>query len=73
MEVFQNGRCSTGEPVYQIGTKNADGTYNVTVYGLMTKAQAEDRLKSMGGTPPAAPKPVAKKKAPAKKKSASKK
>jgi len=50
MEVFQNGKFSTGEPVYQIGTKNADGTYDVKVFDLMTKAQAEAKLKSMGVT-----------------------
>ena len=50
MEIFQNGRFSSGEPVYQIGTKNADGTYEVKVFDLMTKAQAETKLKSMGGT-----------------------
>lgn len=48
MEIFQNGRFSTGEPVYQIGTKNADGTYEVKVFDLMTKAQAESKMKSMG-------------------------
>ena len=44
MEVFQNGRFSSGEPVYQIGTKNADGTYDVKVFDLMTKEQAEDSI-----------------------------
>lgn len=53
MEVFQNGRFSTGEPVYQIGTKNADGTYDIKVFDLMTKEQAEARLKSMGVKPAA--------------------
>ena len=48
MEIFQNGRFSTGEPVYQIGTKNADGTYDVKVFDLMTKEQAEAKIKSMG-------------------------
>ena len=48
MEVFQNGRFSSGEPVYQIGTKNADGTYDVKVFDLMTKEQAEAKIKSMG-------------------------
>lgn len=56
MEIFQNGRFSTGEPVYQIGTKNADGTYEVKVFDLMTKAQAEAKLKSMGVKPAASPK-----------------
>jgi hypothetical protein len=50
MEIFQNGRFSSGEPVYQIGTKNADGTYEVKVFDLMSKAQAEAKLKSMGVT-----------------------
>ena len=56
MEIFQNGRFSTGEPVYQIGTKNADGTYDIKVFDLMTKAQAEAKLKSMGVKPAASPK-----------------
>ena len=56
MEVFQNGRFSTGEPVYQIGTKNADGTYDIKVFDLMTKDQAEAKLKSMGVKPAASPK-----------------
>lgn len=56
MEVFENGRFSSGEPVYQIGTKNADGTYDVKVFDLMTKAQAEAKLKSMGVKPAASPK-----------------
>ena len=71
MEVFQNGRFSNGGPVYQIGTKNADGTYVTVVYDLMTKEQAEAKLESMGVKKPAEKKPAAKK-APAKK-SASKK
>jgi len=67
MEVFQNGRFSTGEPVYQIGTKQEDGSYTVVVFDLMSKEQAEAKLESMGVKKPAA------KKAPAKKKTASKK
>ena len=47
MEVFQNGRFSTGEPVYQIGTKNADGGYDVVVFALMSKAEAEAKLTEM--------------------------
>ena len=73
MEVFQNGKFSNGGPVYQIGTKNADGTYVTVVFDLMTKEQAETKLESMGVKKPVKEKPVAKKKAPAKKKSASKK
>jgi type II secretory pathway component PulF len=73
MEVFQNGKFSNGGPVYQVGTKNADGTYVTVVFDLMTKEQAEAKLESMGVKKPVEEKPVAKKKAPAKKKSASKK
>jgi|TARA_R110002153_G_scaffold266339_1_gene429557 hypothetical protein len=47
MEVFQNGRFSTGEPVYQIGTQNEDGTYKVVVFALMSKAEAEAKLAEM--------------------------
>ncbi len=49
MEVFQNGNFSTGEPVYQIGVKNSDGTYDIKVFDLMSKAQAEAKLADMGG------------------------
>lgn len=55
MEVFQNGKFSTGEPVYQIGTKNSDGTYDVKVFDLMSKAQAEAKLSEMGGATKSAP------------------
>jgi len=68
MEVFQNGRFSTGEPVYQIGTKQEDGSYVVVVFDLMSKEQADAKLESMG-----VKKPTPTKKAPAKKKIASKK
>jgi hypothetical protein len=51
MEIFQNGRFSLGGPVYQIGVKQSDGTYDIKVYDIMTKEQAEARLKSMGVKP----------------------
>jgi|1_EtaG_2_1085319.scaffolds.fasta_scaffold01150_8 hypothetical protein len=51
MEIFQNGRFSSGGPVYQIGVKQSDGTYDIKVYDIMTKEQAEARLKSMGVKP----------------------
>ena len=54
MEVFQNGNFSTGEPVYQIGTKNPDGTYNVVVFDLMTESEAKSKLMSMTGSKPEA-------------------
>ena len=60
LEVFQNGVFSdSGEPVFQIGSKNADGTYTATVFDLMTKAQAEAKL---GEMQPSAPKKEAPKK-----------
>jgi len=65
LEVFQNGVfSSTGEPVFQIGSKNADGTYTATVFDLMTKAQAEAKLNEVQ---PSAPKKAAPKKAAPKK------
>ena len=67
MEVFQNGKFSSGGPVYQIGTRNSDCTYTTVVYDLMTKEQAEAKLDSMGVKKPAESKPVTKKKVPAKK------
>ena len=70
LEVFQNGVFSdSGEPVFQIGSKNADGTYTATVFDLMTRAQAEAKL---GEMQPSAPKKEAPKKAAPKKKAAKK-
>tara|TARA_B100000131_G_C18080095_1_gene597912 strand:+ start:1329 stop:1688 length:360 start_codon:yes stop_codon:yes gene_type:complete len=74
LEVFQNGVfSSTGEPVFQIGSKNADGTYTATVFDLMTKAQAEVKLGEIQPSTPkkaapkkAAPKKTAKRKVPSK-------
>ena len=71
LEVFQNGNFSSGEPVYQIGTKYKDGEYgeygeyDIVVFDLMTKAQAEKRLAEM--QPAAKEKAAPKEKAPAKK------
>ena len=48
LEVFQNGVFSaTGLPVYQIGTKNEDGTYDITVYDLMDESQAKAKLQEL--------------------------
>ena len=47
LEVFQNGNFSSGEPVYQIGTKLKDGEYgeygeyDIVVFDAMTKEEAE--------------------------------
>ena len=78
MEVFQNGVFTkTGEPVYQIGTKQEDGSYVTVVFDLMSKEEAETKLKAMGVKKTAPKKPAVKKapakKAPAKKKTESKK
>ena len=55
LEVFQNGVFSnTGKPVFQIGTKKDDGTYDIAVFSLMTKAEAEAKLNEL--QPAAAPK-----------------
>jgi len=53
LEVFQNGNFSSGDPVYQIGSKYKDGEYgeygeyDIVVFDLMTKPQAEKRLAEM--------------------------
>ena len=47
LEVFQNGNWSTGEPVYQVGIKNSDGTYETVVFDLMTESEAKRVLKEM--------------------------
>jgi|TARA_R100001082_G_C4238846_1_gene106457 hypothetical protein len=50
LEMFQNGTFSTGEPVYQIGYKNADGEYDIVVFDPMRESEAKAKLKSMGGS-----------------------
>ena len=48
LEVFQNGVFSaTGLPVYQIGTRNEDGTYDIAVYDLMDESQAKAKLQEL--------------------------
>ena len=71
LEGFQNGNFSSGEPVYQIGIKHKDGEYgeygeyDIVVFDLMTKQQAEKRLSEM--QPAEKKKAAPKEKAPAKK------
>ena len=50
LEVVQNGNFSNGDPVYQIGSTNADGELEISVFELMTEAEAKAKLKSMGGS-----------------------
>jgi hypothetical protein len=48
LEVFQNGVFSnTREPVFQIGAKQADGTYEVVVFSPMNRAEAEAKLNEL--------------------------
>tara|TARA_R100000656_G_C3937311_1_gene126022 strand:+ start:364 stop:684 length:321 start_codon:yes stop_codon:yes gene_type:complete len=51
LEIFQNGTSlhpdTMGEPVFQIGTKNADGSYDVVVFEGMTKEEAESKLEEL--------------------------
>ena len=75
LEIFQNGTSlhpdRIGEPVYQIGKKNADGEYDIVVFDGMSKKEAQARLQEL--QPKA--KPVVKaevKKKPAVKKAAKK-
>ena len=69
LEIFQNGTSlhpdNAGEPVYQIGKKNAEGGYDVVVFDGMSKKEAEAKLAEMQPKPPKAKpavKPAAKKK-----------
>ena len=50
LEVVQNGNFSNGDPVYQIGSINADGELEISVFDLMTETEAKAKLKSMGGS-----------------------
>ena len=69
LEIFQNGTSlhpdTMGEPIYQIGTKNADGGHDVVVFDAMTKKEAQARLSDMQPKPPK-PKPPAPKQVPKK-------
>ena len=48
LEIFQNGTSlnpdTMGDPVFQIGTKNDDGSYELVVSEGMTKEEAELKL-----------------------------
>tara|TARA_R110000796_G_scaffold46282_2_gene111925 strand:- start:571 stop:924 length:354 start_codon:yes stop_codon:yes gene_type:complete len=72
LEVFQNGNFSSGEPVYQIGSKYKDGEYgeygeyDIVVFDPMTKPQAEKKLAEMQPAAAAPKKKAAKLKIPSK-------
>ena len=64
LEVFQNGNFSDGRPVFQVGSKNEDGTYTIVNASLMSEEEANAVLAELQ---PAPKKEAAPKKAPAKK------
>jgi|TARA_A100001518_G_C1215764_1_gene58606 hypothetical protein len=54
LEMFVNGNFADGEEVYQIGTKNkdgsgqtADGQYDIVVFDPMRKPEAKAKLKEL--------------------------
>ena len=51
LEIFQNGTSlhpdTMGDPVFQIGTKNDDGSYEIVVSEGMTKEEAKSKLKEL--------------------------
>ena len=74
LEIFQNGVSlhsdTMGDPVYQIGTKNADGEYDIVIFDAMTNQEAKAKLQELQPVK-AAPAPkaaLASKAAPASKK-----
>ena len=48
LEIFQNGTSmhpdTMGNPIYQIGSKNADGEYDVVVFDAMSEKEAKAKL-----------------------------
>tara|TARA_R100000697_G_scaffold14317_1_gene20620 strand:+ start:137 stop:466 length:330 start_codon:yes stop_codon:yes gene_type:complete len=55
LEVFQNGNFSNGDPVYQIGKKNAEGGFDVEIFDLMSETEAKAKLKTINGASKAKP------------------
>tara|TARA_R100001244_G_scaffold13339_1_gene15045 strand:+ start:326 stop:592 length:267 start_codon:yes stop_codon:yes gene_type:complete len=80
LEIFQNGTSmyadTMGDPIYQIGSKNSEGGYDVVVFDAMTKKEAEAKLKELNpikAAPKPEPKPEPENKNPVKKKAVPKK
>ena len=82
LEIFQNGTSlhpdTMGNPIYQIGSKNSDGEFDVVVFDAMTEKEAKAKLKELSPVkavpkPEPKPKPEPEKKVVSKKKTASKK
>ena len=72
LEVFQNGNFSDGRPVFQVGSKNEDGTYTIVDASLMSEEEAKARLEILQPTPAPEPKKEPAKKEPTKKAAAKK-
>ena len=71
LEIFQNGTSmhpdTMGDPVYQIGSKNADGEFDVVVFDAMSQKEAKARLaelRPVNVVPKKAPEPEKKEPAP---------
>ena len=51
LEIFKNGTSmhpdTMGEPIYQIGSKNSEGEYDVVVFDAMTEKEAQAKLKEL--------------------------
>ena len=51
LEIFQNGTSmhpdTMGEVIYQIGSKNSEGEYDVVVFDAMTEKEAQAKLKEL--------------------------
>ena len=80
LEIFQNGTSmhpdTMGNPIYQIGSKNSDGEYDVVIFDAMTEKEAKVKLKELSpvkAAPKPEPEPEPEKKVVLKKKTASKK
>ena len=80
LEIFQNGTSmhpdTMGNPIYQIGSKNSDGEYDVVIFDAMTEKEAKAKLKELSpvkAAPKPEPEPEPEKKVVLKKKTASKK
>ena len=51
LEIIENGTSlnpdTMGDPIYQIGTKNADGGYDIVVFDAMTDKEAKAKLEEL--------------------------
>jgi IS5 family transposase len=66
LEIIENGTSlnpdTMGDPIYQIGTKNAEGGYDIVVFDAMTDQEAKAKLQELqpvkaAAAPKAAPAP----------------